>query len=80
MWISELDSAQLGTVKIGSFHSKDEAIEATNKWLNETKISDGEEEVTMGEWINDSWTDEIFIFEENDYEWEYEDEDGEEDD
>lgn len=78
MWISELDSAQLGTVKIGSFHSKDEAIEATNKWLNETKISDGEEEVTMGEWINDSWTDEIYIFEENDCDWEYED--GEEDD
>lgn len=71
MWISELYSAQLGTVKIGTFNSEKEAVEATNEWLNETKISDGEKEVTMGEWISDSWTDDIIIREE--------DEDGEDD-
>jgi len=73
MWISELNSAQLGTIKIGSYDSEDEAFEATDKWLRETTVSDGETETTMLELVNEDWSCDVTIYEEDDFPWEEDD-------
>jgi len=64
-WIAELESAQLGTVKIGTYPTKLEAYEATDEWLRETRISDGKREITMLELVNESFSDDIYIYQTN---------------
>lgn len=64
MWISELDSAQLGTIRIGSYASEKEAYEETDKWLRETTVSSGK---TMLEVVDESFSDDVYIYEEDDF-------------
>ena len=75
MWVSELYSAMLGTVRIGTYPSYADACVATDKWLRETKVSDGETETTMLEMVNEDFSCDVCIYEDTDgdYEWEEDD-------
>ena len=74
MWISELESAMLGTVRIGTYPSYADACVATDKWLRETKVSDGEIESTMLEMVNEDFSCDVHVYEaDEEYEWEKED-------
>jgi hypothetical protein len=72
MWVSELESAQLGTVRIGTYVTEQEAYEMTDKWLRENKVSDGETETTMLELVEEDWSCEVYIYEDayGEYAWE----------
>lgn len=70
-WISELESAQLGTVNIGTYATEIEAHEATEKWLRESYVSDGKRKISMLELIEESFSDDIHIYEtDSGLEWE----------
>ena len=74
MWISELESAMLGTVRIGTYDTEKEAYEKTDEWLRETTVSDGETETTMLEMVNEDFSCDVYIYEEeNDFPWEEDD-------
>lgn len=65
MWISELESAMLGTIAIGFYASKNEAYEATDKWLRETTVSSGKKKKTMLELVNEDFSCDVCIYEED---------------
>ena len=69
-WISELVSAQLGIIKIGSYPSREDAYKETEKWLEETEVSSGDRKMTMLDLINESFTDDIHIYDTDDSLWE----------
>ena len=75
MWVSELQTAMLGTVRIGTYATEEEAYEKTDEWLRETKVSDGETETTMLEMVNEDFSCDVCIYEDTDgdYEWEEDD-------
>ena len=77
MWVSEFESAQLGIIKIGTYVTKKEAYEMTDKWLRETTVSDGETETTMLELVNEDFSCDVYVYETDEryvkYDWEEED-------
>mgnify|MGYP003336264389 FL=1 len=75
MWISEFESAILGTVRIGSYNSEEEAFEKTDKWLKETIVSDGENKTTMLKLVEEDFSCDVYIYEDTygDYELEEDD-------
>jgi len=73
MWISELVTAQLGTIRIGTYATAKEAYDKTDKWLRETTVSDGETETTMLEMVNEDFSCDVYVYEEDDFPWEGED-------
>ena len=73
MWISELESAMLGTVRIGTYDTKKEAYEETDKWLRETTVSSGKKKKTMLELVNEDFSCDVCIYEEDDFPWEEDD-------
>ena len=75
MWISELESAQLGTVRIGTYATEQEAYDKTDKWLRETFVWSGKKKTPLSKIVDESFTDDVYIYE-NPYgifEWEEDD-------
>jgi hypothetical protein len=72
MWVSELESAQLGTLRIGVFVSEQEAYDSTDKWLREHSVSFGKTKKTMLELVEEDFSCEVYIYEDiyAQYDWE----------
>ena len=74
MWISELESAMLGTVRIGTYVTEQEAYEKTDEWLRNTYVTSGKKKKSMLKVINESFSDDVHIYEcedaYNEYAWE----------